>query len=50
MTLEQLKKEYPLNVYELWLKYLKLKEIDDTHAVFSINSDFKQSILQKKYW
>ena len=49
MTLEQLKKEYPLNVYELWFKDLKLKEIDDTHAVFSINSDFKQSLMQKVY-
>ena len=49
MALEHLKTQYPLQVFELWFKDMKLREIDETHAVFSVNSDFKQPILQKVY-
>ena len=49
MVLDILKKDYPRNVYELWFKDLKLKEIDGEKAVFSVNSDFKESVLNKVY-
>ena len=43
------KELYSSNVYELWFGDLQLISLDDKEAVYKINSDFKQSILQKKY-
>ena len=40
---------YSPTVFELWFGDLHLLSLDDREAVFKINSDFKQGILQKKY-
>lgn len=40
---------YSQTVFDLWFGDLHLISLDDKEAVFKINSDFKQGILQKKY-
>ena len=36
-------------VYKLWFENLKLQEMNEENAVFSIDNDFKRSILQTKH-
>ncbi len=44
-----IKELYSPTVFDLWFGDLSLLSLDDKEAVFKINSDFKQGILQKKY-
>lgn len=49
LFLRNLQTKYISTVYDLWFRDLVLVEMDDSHAVFSINSDFKRGVLEKKY-
>lgn len=40
---------YSQTVFDLWFGDLHLLSLDEKEAVFKINNDFKQGILQKKY-
>ena len=48
-TLARVKEHYSPTVFDLWFGDLVLLSLDEGRAVFKINSDFKQSILQNKY-
>ncbi len=49
MVLANLEKKYAHSVYQLWFEDLELKEMTETDALFTINTDFKRSILEKNY-
>ena len=46
---EVLQEQYSKTVFDLWFKDLRLEDLTDNHAVFSINSSFKKSILQNRH-
>ena len=48
-ALERVRSHYSPTVFELWFGDLVLLSLDEGRAVFKINSDFKQSIIQNKY-
>ncbi|MBQ8174413.1 MAG: chromosomal replication initiator protein DnaA [Clostridia bacterium] len=48
-TLERVRTHYSPTVFDLWFGDLVLLSLDEGRAVFKINSDFKQSIIQNKY-
>lgn len=47
-VLATLAAKHSQSLYDLWFKDLHLVELNDKEAVFSINSNFKQSILQTR--
>ncbi len=47
--LELVRPQYSPTVYELWFGDLVLISLNEEEAVFKINSDFKQGIIQSKY-
>jgi chromosomal replication initiator protein len=49
MVLANLKHKFAPTVYSLWFEDLVLTELGESHAVFSINSNFKKSTLEKHY-
>lgn len=49
MVLANLDGKFPHTVYQLWFEDMKLAELSENHAVFSINSDFKCKTLDKHY-
>lgn len=48
-VLAALRPLYAESVFDLWFRDLVLAELDEKHAVFHIDSDFKQNILKMKY-
>ena len=46
---EVLKEQYSKTVFDLWFRDLRLEDLTDNRAVFSINSSFKKSILQNRH-
>lgn len=49
MVLANLDTKFAHTVYQLWFEDMKLAELSENHAVFSINSDFKCKTLDKHY-
>ncbi len=49
MVLANLDAKYAHTVYQLWFEDMKLKELSESSATFSINSDFKCKTLEKHY-
>ena len=49
MVLSYLDEKHKHTVYQLWFEDMKLKELSESHAVFSINNDFKCKTLEKHY-
>lgn len=49
LFLRNLETKYVRTVFDLWFRDLVLEKMDDKNAVFSINSDFKRDVLDKKY-
>ena len=48
-ALERVRSLFSPTVFDLWFGDLVLLSLDEEHAVFKINSDFKQNIIQNKY-
>lgn len=48
-AMELVRSHYSQTVFDLWFSDLTLSSLDDKTAVFSIKSDFKQTIVQNKY-
>jgi len=49
MVLSNLDQKFARTVYQLWFEDMKMKELSENHAVFSINSTFKRNTLEKHY-
>ena len=49
MVLANLDAKFAHTVYQLWFEDMKLKELSENRATFSINSDFKCKTLDKHY-
>lgn len=49
MVLANLDAKFAHTVYQLWFEDMKLTELSESHATFSINSDFKCKTLDKHY-
>ncbi|MBO5789283.1 MAG: chromosomal replication initiator protein DnaA [Clostridia bacterium] len=47
--LEVLKTMYSQTVFDLWFRDIRLEQMTDQYATFSINSTFKQGILQNRH-
>ena len=48
-ALERVRSRFSPTVFDLWFGDLVLLSLDEGRAVFKINSDFKQNIIQNKY-
>lgn len=48
-VMDIVRSQFSPTVFELWFGDLVLISLDEKEAVFKINSDFKQSIIQSKY-
>ncbi len=49
MVHQNLAEKYARTVYQLWFEDMKLKELTETEATFTINTNFKCKTLEKHY-
>ena len=49
LLLQKLEKTVPRTVYELWFQDIKLHSINEEEVIFSINNDFKCTILSTRH-
>lgn len=49
LLLNELRENYPSNVFSIWFQSLKLKALTEDEAVLTIDNDFKKKIVESKH-